>query len=800
MARHTKLVAHTPLRYRFSIMLMCICLVLTYATPVLFAQSNGRISGYLRDADTGEPLKYANVVLQGTARGAASNVHGFYVIIGIPPGNYRLRAMMMGYETGEQDVTVTPGGDLRVDMELNVKAIVGEEVIITADRVRFEEMVETSRINLTMKEIKSTPAFVEADLFRTLQMMPGVQATNDFSSALVVRGGSPDENLVLLDGIEVYNPFHLGGIFSTFNADALANAEFMAGGFPSPYGNRNSSVLEITSKEGNSKKALLFKGRPIANYWNLSQLHGEVSLLSSKFLAEGPIRNGSWMFAWRRTYYDQLVNLYYWYKGGEPIGAYYFRDIHGKAIYNLSATDRLVFATYNGRDFATVELEGDDGGINLDLNWGNNTYSVQWRHVPNSKFISLLSLANTSYDWDFYVGITQVDTSAGETSTNIVQTVGLNDWTVKEKLEWYLNTEHTITAGFEFKTLGMHIRQAIGDLTMFKREQNPYILSLYAQDRWQLGPALSLQPGIRLSSYELHPRLYVEPRIGLKYFLNRDLALKGSWGIYKQFLFTSTSDDQVLNFVDFWLPIPRENHAQSTHHFILGLEQWLGEGFFMSLVAYYKPYDNLLDINPHGDPSIMEDDFVEGTGTAWGVEFLAKKSRGKLTGWLGYTYARLEREVDFNSDGQVLRAAGEIYPPKYDRPHTLNMVISYRLGTKRTIGLTLSMSSGQPYTPVWGKTYTQSGFGSYTNPYENLATLPGRKHSARLPNYFRCDISWTRDIRLFGIEGKFKFQVLNVTNHFNTLLYVWDHSNSPSSVDAVSMFPILPTFGLEFRI
>ncbi len=219
-------------------------IALLAAAPLwLSAQTNGRISGYLRDAGTGEPLIFANVVLEGTGLGAASNVHGFYVIIGIPPGSYNLKVIMMGYKTGEREVTLSPGSDLRVDMELIMEAIKAEEVVVTAERVRFDKTVEVSTVNLTGREIKSAPALAEADLFRTLQMMPGVQAASDFSSALVVRGGSPDENLILLDGIEVYNPFHLGGIFSTFNADALANAEFMAGGFPSQYGNRSSSVL-----------------------------------------------------------------------------------------------------------------------------------------------------------------------------------------------------------------------------------------------------------------------------------------------------------------------------------------------------------------------------------------------------------------------------------------------------------------------------------------------------------------------------------------------------------------------------
>jgi outer membrane receptor protein involved in Fe transport len=460
----------------------------------------------------------------------------------------------------------------------------------------------------------------------------------------------------------------------------------------------------------------------------------------------------------------------------------------------------LIFATYRGRDFANLDVEEEQDGIDVDLNWGNSTESIQWRHVPNSRFMSLVSLAHTSYDWDFQVTVSQFDTSAGELRTDLVQAVKLNDWTLKGKLDWFASTSHTLTTGLEYKTLGMALHQDIGDLTIFEREQNPFILAIYTQDRWQLGPRLSLQPGLRITKFELHSELYLEPRFGLKFFATEDLSLKASWGIYKQFLFTSSSDDQILNFVDFWLPVPRENKAQSVQHFIVGLEQWLGEGFFTSLVAYYKPYDNLLDINPSGDPSIEEDDFVEGTGTAWGVEFLAKKSRGKLTGWVGYTYARLQKEVDFNSDGTLSKKAGEIYHPKYDRPHTLNAVLSYPLGTKSSLGLTISLSSGQPYTPVWGKTYTQSEFGSYTHPYESLTTLPGTKHSARLPTYFRIDIGLTRDVKWFGIAGKFKIQVLNVTNHFNTLLYSWDHDESPSQVTAVSMFPILPTIGLEFKL
>jgi hypothetical protein len=213
----------------------------------LFAQSNfGRISGYLKDASTGEPIMYANVVLDGTDIGTASNNHGYFVITNIPIGEHNINIMMMGYKTESLVINISPNDDQRHDFELSTTVITGEDITVTAERQRFKEKVEVSRVNLGLREIKNAPAFVEADLFRTLQLLPGVTSTNDFSSALVVRGGSTDENLILLDGIELYNPYHLGGVFSTFNANAISDAEFIAGGFPANFGNRVSSVLQIT--------------------------------------------------------------------------------------------------------------------------------------------------------------------------------------------------------------------------------------------------------------------------------------------------------------------------------------------------------------------------------------------------------------------------------------------------------------------------------------------------------------------------------------------------------------------------
>jgi hypothetical protein len=302
-----------------------IFVLVLWAPFIIIAQTgNGRVSGYLHDASTGEPLMYANVVVVDTDYGSASSLQGFYVIRGLPPGNYTLRVMMMGYSPVEKKITVAPKSDQRLDFDLEIEPVKGAEITVTAERTRFKEQVEISRTSLSFREIKTAPAFIESDLFRSLQLLPGVIAQNDFSAALIVRGGSPDENLILLDGTEVYNPYHIGGVFSTFNADAIADAEFLAGGFPAEYGGRISSVIKITSKEGNSKNGRLTTNSWLGKYWDISHGRGEISALSSRIMLEGPSYKGGWMFSGRRTYFDQLAKIYYSVSGKDQNWKYFF--------------------------------------------------------------------------------------------------------------------------------------------------------------------------------------------------------------------------------------------------------------------------------------------------------------------------------------------------------------------------------------------------------------------------------------------------------------------------------------------
>jgi hypothetical protein len=383
--------------------------------------NTGRISGYLQDSNTGEPIMYANIVLEGTDIGTASDNYGYYVIPNVPVGDNVLKIMMMGYKTISVPINFSAREEIRQDFELKPAVIQGEDVTVSAERQRFKEKVEVSRINLGIREIKNAPAFVEADLFRTLQLLPGVTSTNDFSSALVVRGGNTDENLILLDGIELYNPYHLGGVFSTFNANAISDAEFIAGGFPASFGNRVSSVLNITSKEGDSKNGKFFNTKEFCKYWDLSQVQGEISLLSSKVLAEGPLYKGSWMWSYRRTYFDKLAELYYLIKPNKSDidWKYYFWDTQGKFIHNISDKNRLTFSTYLGRDVLSMNFGDIDDTVDFDWDWGNFTNSLQWRYVPNSKFLSTLSVANTKFQFDVGMTISEIDSLGNEQSTEI---------------------------------------------------------------------------------------------------------------------------------------------------------------------------------------------------------------------------------------------------------------------------------------------------------------------------------------------------------------------------------------------
>ena len=771
------------------------------------------ISGTVKDLETGEPIGYSNIIIEELNIGAASDNNGYYVIVNLDSGMYTIKCMVIGYAIFEQKIIIKDINE-RLDIELKTEAVDIDEIKVSAERMRFEKKVDISRINLTNRDIRRTPAFIESDVFRTLQLLPSVSAANDFNSALIVRGGSPDENLILLDGVEIYNPYHVGGIFSTFNADMIADSEFLAGGFPAYYGGRLSSVLNITSRVGDYKNGKLSKKNPIKKYMDFSRGSGNISLLSAKLLAEGSLLNGSWILSLRRTYFDKFVDLYYSSKGESPPINYYFWDSHFKGSIPIDSNNKLIFSQFTGKDDLFLSFGGEDfPGIDFDWVWGNSTRNLTWRYIPNNNYLVTTSASMTKYDFnvgfdvDFNSGALDPDSS--ETllldsesadlslkTNNIVQ-----DITFSQNIKYIYDEKMNFDFGWQIKKMNLDFIQTFSGEEIIIGSM-PRIENLFFNVNINPFPIFRLNSGIRFSKYKNYNKSIINPKVSLKYNPTSEIALKFGWGRYSQFLFTFNDDEELLRIVDFWQPIPKGKKPQSAEHYIVGAEYWLSEGNIISFETYYKYYSHIYDRNPNTDPLDRENTYaISGQANAYGFEFLYRFDKDKINGWVSYAFSKIEREFDLNNDG-LIWAEKENYPAKYEKPHSFNALINYIINESYTIGAVFIFGSGQTYTPVIGKVH-QTGvnnYGSLENPYSNFGNIYGKRNSARYPNYFRIDLNFSKNSNLFGLDGKWKFQIINLTNNYNVLFYNWNHEASPSRVEAYSMFPFIFSLGWEFNI
>ena len=795
---------------------------LTILYILLSILSSYTISGFIKDGTNGEPLPYTNIVVVNTDKGAASDVNGYFIVPDVDQGNYIIKAMMIGYDSGEQEVDINK--NIKIAFELFPTPIEGSEIKVSAERMRFEKKVDISRVNLTNRDIRRAPAFIESDVFRTLQLLPSVSSSNDFNAALIVRGGSPDENLILLDGAEIYNPYHIGGVFSTFNSGMIADTEFLAGGFPSNYGGRLSSVLTITARDGDSKNGRLKNKFPnFAKYWDFSKANTEITLLSSKILAEGALLNGSWMFSARRTYFDKFVDMYYQYQDDTSPANYYFWDTHFKAKTSITPNNQLIYSQFSGKDDLFVSLGGEDfPGIEFNWDWGNSTKNITWRFMPNSSYIVNTSIARTKYSFnvDFAIEfITEVDDDDSEDDTSsdinrnstdltLILDNLVEDFDVNQNIKYIYNEDLTLESGWQLKYLNLDYIEVFGsgDSTVIDTvtdlKSNPQTYSSFVNMTWKPFPLFYINTGIRVSKYNAYDKFLFDPKIALKYNPTGNLALKFTVGKYSQFLYTINQEEELLRIVDFWQPIPNGEKPQESIHYIIGSEYWISDGNTLSIETYYKDYSHIYDLNPLIDVEDVEGTLaVSGIAKGFGFEILYRLRLNKLSGWISYAYSGIERTVDLNSDGYIWDEK-EKYPAKYNKPHSFNSVLSYQINSKYSFGISSVYGSGQTYTPVIGKVHQTAVQrpGAFENPYQFFGNIYGARNSSKYPNYFRLDINFSRKTKLFGLEGDLKFQIINLTNHYNVLLYNWNHNASPSTVQAFSMFPFICTIGWEFNL
>ena len=736
-----------------------------FALPmVLSARNDVTISGFVRDAKNGEPLPYVNVFLENTQLGTTTNDRGYYVINQAPAGPHTVIFSMMGYERKSERVSPLPGATLKLNVQLTPGVIELEGVVKTAERERFEREVQISTTTITQRQLATLPTFAEADLFRTLQLLPGVVSRSDFSSQLYVRGGSPDQNLVLLDGVTVYNPFHLLGLFSMFNTDAVKQVEFVTGGFSAEYGGRLSSVLHITNNEGNSKE---FEG------------HANISVLSARATVEGPIPRGSYLISGRRTYFDQL------FRGTRYDFPYYFYDVQGKINFDVNENHRITLSGFYGDDKLDYEIkaddENDDFGVGIDWLWGNRTTSLYWRWLIHPNLFSEVVVTRSKFTLDLNLELTGVGNAALRLQN------GIQDYSVKTDFSYFGLTGHGIRFGAQQTRYDFLYSFTIDQSSLFNYTNKPALFAFYAQDQWQFADRLSLRAGARMEHYSLGDRTTFSPRLGLKYMLAPNFALKGSFGLYHQFLTTSASDNQNYNFIDLWFPLSAQYRPLRSIHYVGGFEWWLPNDLVLTVEGYYKTMSNLLELNEFGEASNERDDFFVGDGYAAGSELMLKKTIGRLNGWVSYSLGVTQRTID-----------GLTFYPKHDRRHNLNLALNFDLGRKWLVGMVFTYGSGMPYTPVVGKYAHYDWDFAGNEATDVIYNRLGAKNSYRYPEYHRMDVSLRRTFRIGGTRIDPYLQLVNLYNRKNVFLYFWDHDANPSKMVTIPMFPLLPTVGVEF--
>ncbi len=732
-----------------------------FSVSLLPAQQTATLSGFVRDKANKESLPHATVQIKSLKIGTVSNIEGYFALSGIPEGTYDIRVSLLGYQSYDFTIDTRKNKKIVREILLSEQAVQVSEVIINAEAEEEQRSTQTGRISMQAKDIAQLPTIGEADVFRALQMMPGVKATSEISSGLNIRGGSTDQNLILLDGTVVYNPSHLFGFFSTFNNDAIKEIDLMKGGFPAEYGGRLSSVLNVTNIDGDRVST-----------------HGKasISLLSTRITGEGPLGNGSWFLSGRRTYFDQLVAFAGLDTGKDALPLYYFYDANLKINQDFGEDDKFSFVGYFGDDDLTFKVGTNE--LELNMLWGNRTGAVKWTHVFSQTLFSNFTASYSRYKAKIGANFGGVDIS---------QENSVIDYSLKGDMDFFLSNDHLVKVGIWWSQYEIEYAQR-GDGEPYIFNERPAQISFYAQDEWGINERWRTQTGLRVEYQDLTRNVNLGPRFNSRFYIDEYSSLKFATGIYYQFLnAVPAGSDNGFSPFDIWVPINKKMTASRSIDVVLGYETKYFEDFTISLESYYKLFKDVLlfkrEITQTLDVSEL---FYRGSGRAFGVEFFLQKRVGQLTGLIGYTLAWTYRTFPELNDGKE-------FMPKFDRRNDLTLSANYQLNELWKISSVFTFSTGQSYTPASG-IYVDNSTGN-----NNTRIEPGPLYSKRLLPYHRLDLSINKKISLFDLDGSWYFQIFNVYNYRNIWFKNFDYSENPVEVTDVKLLPIIPSFGVEFK-
>lgn len=778
--------------------LILLCTVTGFVSLV-FGQDRqyATISGFVYDAANGEALIGANVFLEETEIGSSTNNSGYYAIPRIPVGNYTLIIHYIGYKAHKQKISLTAGNEQTITVSLQAENIITEEVVITDEAISAAERLfekELSKIELSARQINQIPQVAEADLLRSLQTLPGILPVSDFSSALYVRGGTPDQNLYQMDGTDVYNPEHAFGIFSTFNTDAIKQIEISKGGFSAKYGGRLSSILSVTNLDGNREQF---------------EATGSISLLSVKTTMQMPIgKIGSLSGSVRRTYFDQTVGRF-----AKEVPKYYFLDGNVKAFFDIDEKNKLTISGYSSTDkldaIFNVKVK-DQSGASYD--WGNRTGSVRWTRIISPQLFANFWVTGSHFDSD--ADFSQLFDYVF-TEKNFI-----SDVSVKGDLEYYISDALNVGLGFEQKNLHLTFRhQSQSGIINIDRRPRHYAAYLLAN--WQPSIRWNFEAGLRYNYFDAEQSYKSPaPRFSAKYRLTDSFNLKAAGGVFYQYLHRVPR----TFIADNWVASDRTLKESSSNHAIFGISKDFSDSYQLEIEAYYKDYQNVysfndnfnVDVSPGGYdgdvPIYTQTDgvFHRGDGDSKGIEFLLRKDRGVVTGWLGYSLSRTEYTFDQINQGKA-------FPPRHDRSHVINLAgnidwknfkrwmrgeTPVRHKSNWRIGFTFVYTSGQPITPPGSHYFVN------TTPdwdFESPEVFPSTINGFRLPPYIRLDLSFTYEKQYQNWSLSPYLQIFNIGYRKNVWFVDYDavaaipNGNLNPVIKAVEMFPILPTIGANFQ-
>ncbi|QHV98297.1 TonB-dependent receptor [Spirosoma endbachense] len=777
------------------------------------------ISGYVREIGSQEALIGVNVYVPGTTTGTTTNTYGFYSLTLPMQDSLRLAYSFVGYET------VLHTSQLRTSQTINIDLTPGQalaEVDVKAGPrgEKVSESAQMSTIDIPIAQVKKIPAFLgEKDVLKVIQLMPGVQKGSEGQTGIYVRGGGPDQNLVILDDAIVYNASHLFGFFSVFNGDAIKSVELIKGGFPARFGGRLSSVIELNLKDGNREK-----------------LHGEggIGLIASRLTLEGPLtrnkktgqRSGSFLLSGRRTYLDilaaPLINAET--RGQTKIG-YYFYDLNAKANYDLGAKDKLYLSGYFGRDkfHSRDKVENSD----TDLSWGNATGTLRWNHLFNQKLFSNSSLIFSDYKFQ----IASVERGTTDNQLYSLQyNSGIRDFSLKYDLDYYPSPEHSVRAGLQstyhrFTPSAVVLQNsAISQLTSNVSTIDVVESGVYAEDTWRPSSRWRVNGGLRFSYFKQKDVGYFrpEPRLSGAFMIKSDLSVKASYALMNQYVHLLSNTGIGLP-TDLWVPTTDRVKPQQSQQVAIGVaKDFVDKGLTLTVEGYYKAMNNIINYkegasfllinDPTSANSVRwEDNVTAGRGWSYGAEFLLQKKIGRFSGWTGYTLSWTQWQFAELNNGQS-------FYPRYDRRHDISLVGIYELNKRITLSATWVYGTGNALTmplsrynadrPGMSFSSVDGGSGLIQGLFQNgriVEDYGNQKNSFRAEAYHRFDVSIQFHKQKKHHERTWEVSFYNLYNRRNPYFYRLEAVNSTATdpgrtaLFRYSVFPIVPSVSYNFK-